>query len=110
MIYELAEGLHYCHRQGVLHRNLKPENVMVNDKGHVVIADFSLSRLVTVPHAPYTPEVIAVLTSRIQKKGSGQVGRPEDCGTGRRSCYSEGDFTHLKWTCGRWAVCWRKLL
>eukprot|EP00826_Nyctotherus_ovalis_P034032 TRINITY_DN2789_c0_g3_i1.p1 TRINITY_DN2789_c0_g3~~TRINITY_DN2789_c0_g3_i1.p1 ORF type:complete len:386 (+),score=88.70 TRINITY_DN2789_c0_g3_i1:969-2126(+) len=35
---------------------MKPDNVMVTGEGHVVLADFSLSRLVNLPHAPYTPE------------------------------------------------------
>lgn len=56
-MYELVQGVSYCHKHGVLHRNLKPENILVADEGHVVVADFSLSRLVTVPHSIYTPEV-----------------------------------------------------
>ena len=56
-MYELLQGLNYCHKHGVLHRNLKPDNIMITEDEHVVITDFSLSRIVNIPHTPYTPEV-----------------------------------------------------
>ncbi len=56
-MYELVQGVEYCHKHGVLHRNMKPENILLTEDGHVVISDFSLSRIVTIPHVPYTPEV-----------------------------------------------------
>jgi serine/threonine protein kinase len=54
--YQMLKGLEYCHRNGVMHRNLKPENVLINDKGTVKISDFFMSRICLVPHVPYTPE------------------------------------------------------
>ncbi len=56
LMYEIVCGLDYCHRHGILHRNLKPDNVLITDTEHVVLADFSLSRVLTIPHTPYTPE------------------------------------------------------
>lgn len=38
-----------------MHRNLKIDNILV-DKDVVRISDFGLSRLVSIPHIPYTPE------------------------------------------------------
>ena len=40
----LAEGLAEAHEAGVVHRDLKPGNVMVDTKGRVKILDFGLSR------------------------------------------------------------------
>ena len=40
----LAEGLEEAHEAGVVHRDLKPGNVMVDTKGRVKILDFGLSR------------------------------------------------------------------
>jgi serine/threonine-protein kinase len=42
----LAEGLHYAHRQGVVHRDMKPANVMFDaPSGELKITDFGIARL-----------------------------------------------------------------
>ncbi len=45
MIAEIAEALDYAHRQGVVHRDIKPGNILLDASGRPHVADFGLARL-----------------------------------------------------------------
>ena len=42
---DLREGLAYIHAKGVIHRDLKLENVLIGPDGHVVLTDFGISKI-----------------------------------------------------------------
>ena len=45
VVFQCAKGLDYVHRQGVIHRDLKPGNIMLSHEGEVKIMDFSISHI-----------------------------------------------------------------
>jgi serine/threonine protein kinase len=45
LIQEVAEGLDYAHIQGVVHRDVKPSNIVIGEDGQAKIADFGIAQL-----------------------------------------------------------------
>lgn len=43
-LYQLLTGVAYCHHHRVLHRDLKPPNLLINREGELKLADFGLAR------------------------------------------------------------------
>ncbi|HEY5218614.1 MAG TPA: serine/threonine-protein kinase, partial [Gemmatimonadaceae bacterium] len=46
IIRDVADGLAYAHRHGVVHRDVKPENILLSD-GHALVADFGVAKAVS---------------------------------------------------------------
>ncbi|MBP9838436.1 MAG: protein kinase [Proteobacteria bacterium] len=44
ILRDIACGIHHAHQHGVVHRDLKPDNILLGDKREVKIADFGLAR------------------------------------------------------------------
>ena len=42
---DICEGLEYIHAQGVVHRDVKLANVLIDENGHAVLSDFGVSRI-----------------------------------------------------------------
>jgi len=59
-LFQLIRGIAYCHQHRVLHRDLKPQNLLINRDGVLKLADFGLARAFGIPVRSYTHEVVTL--------------------------------------------------
>jgi len=59
-LYQLLRGVSVCHDKRVLHRDLKPQNLLLNKKGELKLADFGLARAFGIPVRSFSHEVVTL--------------------------------------------------
>ncbi|KAL2539422.1 Cyclin-dependent kinase D-3 [Abeliophyllum distichum] len=53
------KGLAFCHKKWVLHRDMKPNNLLIGPRGQLKLADFGLARIFGSPDRRFTHQVFA---------------------------------------------------
>ena len=56
----MIAGLNFCHARRILHRDLKPQNLLIDRSGALKLADFGLARAFGIPVRTYTHEVVTL--------------------------------------------------
>lgn len=56
-MFQIINGLNYCHSRRIIHRDLKPQNILIDKKGNLKLADFGLARAFGIPIKTLTHEI-----------------------------------------------------
>lgn len=76
---DLLKGVQYCHQRHVLHRDLKPQNLLISREKELKLGDFGLGRAFGIPVKKFTHEVVTLwYRSPDVLLGSTQYGTPVD--------------------------------
>jgi serine/threonine protein kinase len=76
LIAKLARAVHYAHEHGILHRDIKPGNILLDAKGEPHLTDFGLARLVdTESTVTRTMEVLGTPSYRAPEQAVGNNAR-----------------------------------
>ena len=62
--FQLLCGVTYLHANGIIHRDIRPSNLLIDRLGHLKIGDFGWSRFYSIPITPMTPSKIGYLWYR----------------------------------------------
>src|SRR3712207_4051121 len=74
---EVASGLAHAHEKGVIHRDIKPHNILIDARGRPKLTDFGIARALDATQATRTGSYLgtALYSSPEQLRGETEIGR-----------------------------------
>ena len=75
---QVAEALEYANRQGILHRDVKPSNLLLDNHGNVWVADFGLAKTAEADDLTHTGDILGTIRYMAPERFSGQCDARSD--------------------------------
>ena len=75
---QVAEALEHAHKQGVLHRDVKPSNLLLDTRGTVWVTDFGLAKMEDQPNLTNTGDILGTLRYMPPEAFDGRADRRGD--------------------------------
>ncbi len=69
---QVAEALEYANRQGVLHRDVKPSNLLLDPKGNVWVADFGLAKAADAEDITHSGDIVGTVRYMAPERFAGR--------------------------------------
>jgi eukaryotic-like serine/threonine-protein kinase len=92
IVGQVADALEHAHREGVVHRDVKPENILISRHGHALLADFGIARGAAEPGAEAMTQVGITLGTAAYMSPEQALGQPDL--DGRSDVYALGCVTY----------------
>jgi serine/threonine protein kinase len=75
-LVKVCDGLHYAHTRGVIHRDPKPANVILGERGEVILLDWGLARVLGTTDLPAPAVTVAGQANAEQTQAGAVMGTP----------------------------------
>jgi serine/threonine protein kinase/Tfp pilus assembly protein PilF len=75
---QVAEALDYAHRQGILHRDVKPSNLLLDGRGTVWVADFGLAKAADSDDLTHTGDIVGTVRYMAPERFEGRCDARSD--------------------------------
>lgn len=56
-LFQITQALSFCHKRHIIHRDVKPDNILITNRGIIKLADFGISKKIIGHYCPMTPQV-----------------------------------------------------
>lgn len=73
ILEQVGSGLDYAHAQGMLHRDVKPGNILLRQDGQAVLADFGIARILSTTQFTATGSLIGTPAYMSPEQGRGET-------------------------------------
>jgi tetratricopeptide (TPR) repeat protein len=90
LLLDVCEGVHHGHQRGVIHRDLKPDNLLVDERGQAKVIDFGVARALNRDNEAIFRTQTGQLIGTVSYMSPEQVGGSGESGDVRSDVYSLG--------------------